>query len=260
MKLGISYNIFDGEELLRDSILSIRNCADYVSIVYQETSNHGNECSEELIPLIESLQEEGLVDEVQKYKPNLNASPHFNEVNKRNIGVFISEGAGCTHHMSMDSDEFYVESELEYVKNEIEKNDYDATACQMVTYYKKPYLRLEPKEEYYVSLIYKLRNLQFEMGAPFPVQVDPTRRMHTDNFKSFTRHEIEMHHMSYVRKDISAKLRDSSAKMNFNDENIQKVINHYNRYEEPNKALMIGAGLMEYDLVETNNIFDININ
>lgn len=259
MRLGISYNVFDGEELLMESIKSVRNCADHISIVYQEISNHGNECSEELVPLIKSLREEGLVDEIHKYKPDLKKSPHHNEVNKRNIGLFLSEGAECTHHMSMDSDEFYLESELEYVKDEIEKNDYDATACQMVTYYKKPYLRLEPKEEYYVSLIYKLKGLQFELGTPFPVQVDPTRRIKTNNFKSFTRDEIEMHHMSYVRKDITRKFRDSSAKVNFKENKLKRVVNHFNDQEEPEKALMIGADIAEYDLVRTNNLFNIEI-
>ena len=34
MKLGVSYNLFDGEELLESSIKSIRDNVDYVSVVY----------------------------------------------------------------------------------------------------------------------------------------------------------------------------------------------------------------------------------
>ena len=35
MKLGVAYNVFDGEELLETSIQSVRPCADYICIVYQ---------------------------------------------------------------------------------------------------------------------------------------------------------------------------------------------------------------------------------
>ncbi len=69
MKLGISYNIFDGEELLENSIRSIRENVDYISVVYQEISNFGNPCNGNLVSLINKLKTEGLVDEVFKYKP-----------------------------------------------------------------------------------------------------------------------------------------------------------------------------------------------
>ena len=101
MKLGISYNIFDCEELLEDSIRNIREVADYISIVYQEISNHGNKCSDELLPLIEYLKNEGVVDEVFKYKPNCKGGPDLNEIKKRKIVISGSEGSNCTNHMSM---------------------------------------------------------------------------------------------------------------------------------------------------------------
>ena len=106
MKLGISYNLFDGEELLKDSIISVRDTVDYISIVYQTESNFGNPCSEALVPLITQLKKEGLVDEVYKYKPRISEGGHYNEITKRNIGLYLSEGAQCTHHMAIDSDEF----------------------------------------------------------------------------------------------------------------------------------------------------------
>ena len=59
MKIGISYNLFDGEELLESSIKSIRNNVEYVSVVYQTISNFGNPCNEGLVPLLESLKEKG---------------------------------------------------------------------------------------------------------------------------------------------------------------------------------------------------------
>ena len=42
MKLGVAYNIFDGEEMLIHSLRNLRPMVDYVCVVYQTTSNFGN--------------------------------------------------------------------------------------------------------------------------------------------------------------------------------------------------------------------------
>jgi len=258
MKLGISYNIFDGEELLEESIKSIRNEVDYISVVYQEISNFGNRCNKELVPLLKKLKSDGLIDELYKYKPQLNSGGHTNEITKRNIGLFLSEGNGCTHHMAMDSDEFYTEKQLQYLKETMLSEDLDSSACQMITYYKEPIYRLEPKEEYYVSLIFKIkRGKQYVMGCPFPVLVDPTRRMEPGKCKIFTREEVEMHHMSYVRKDIKVKLTNSSASPNF--KNIDKIVNYYNDWSYGKQALMGGAPDKFYDIVKEQKKFNLNV-
>lgn len=46
MKLGISINLFDGEELLKPLLVNIRPHVDYINIVYQEVSYWGESCSE----------------------------------------------------------------------------------------------------------------------------------------------------------------------------------------------------------------------
>ena len=256
MKLGVSYNLFDGEELLESSIKSIRNNVDYISVVYQTISNFGNPCSEELVSLLEELKSEGLIDELFEYKPKTNKGGHYNEITKRNLGLYLSEGAGCTHHMAMDSDEFYTEEQFKYMKKVVEEGDYDSSACQMTTYYKDSKYRLEPKEEYYVSLMFKIqRGKEYVMGSPFPVLVDPTRRMVTNNCRVFTRDEIEMHHMSYVRKNIRKKLQNSSASPNFR--NIDKLVDYFDKWEYPKQALMGGAPDKFYDIVEVDKKFNI---
>jgi len=237
MKLGISYNLFDGEELLKDSIKSIRDNVDHISIVYQTESNFGNPCSEELVPLINDLKSTGLVDEIYKYKPRVNKGGHYNEITKRNIGLYLSEGAKCTHHMAMDSDEFYISEQFKYMCEVMTKEEYDSAACQMVTYYKHSNYVLDPNEDYYVSLLFKIRQgKEYVLGIPFPVLVDPTRRMEPAHCKIFNREEIEMHHMSYVRNNIAIKLQNSSASPNFN--NINKVVEHFNNWEYPQQGLM----------------------
>lgn len=257
MKLGVSYNLFDGEELLESSIKSIRNNVDYISVVYQTVSNFGDPCNENLIPLLEKLKSEKLIDELFEYRPKINKGGHFNEITKRNIGLSLSEGFGCTHHMGMDSDEFYTDEQFKYMKKIIEEGDYDSSVCQMTTYYKKPIYRLDPKEEYYVSLIYKIKQgKEFIMAHPFPVLVDPTRRMDSGKCKIFTRDEIEMHHMSYVRNNIEKKVRNSSAKVNF-ESWIPEFLEYFNNWTEGNDALMPGRPPGRYKLIKVENIFNV---
>ncbi len=256
MKLGISYNLFDGEELLEPSIKSIRDNVDYISVVYQTVSNFGNPCDEGLVPLLEGLVSEGLVDEIFEYRPNINKGRHYNEIRKRNLGLTFSESADCTHHMAMDSDEFYTDEQFKFMKQTMLDGNYDSSACQMTTYYKDSTYRLDPKEDYYVSLPFKIeQGKDYVIGCPFPVLVDPTRRMKTSNCRIFTREEIEMHHMSYVRKDIRKKLQNSSASPNFRD--IDKLVDYFEKWEYPKQALMGGAPDKFFNIVKEDKIFNV---
>ena len=257
MKIGVSYNMFDGEELLEGSIKSIRDNVDYISVVYQEISNFGNKCSDQLLPLLTNLKKNGLVDEIYKYRPNLKNGGTLNEVTKRNLGVYLSQSNGCTHHLAMDSDEYYIDEEFKYMKTLIEEEDYDSAACQMVTYYKEPIYRVDPKEEYYVSLLFKLeKNKEFIVGHSFPVLVDPTRRMKSEKCKIFKREEIEMHHLSYVRDKISSKFNNSSAKVNFSG-TIESLITHYENWKYPQKALLAGNPNKLHNIKKTDKLIKI---
>jgi hypothetical protein len=146
------------------------------------------------------------------------------------------------------------------MKSTVYDGNYDSSVCQMSTFYKTPEYRLEPKEEYYVSLIYKIRpGIQYVFGQPFPVLVDPTRRMEAGgSCKIFSRDEIEMQHMSYIRKDIKRKVTNSSAKVNF-EEWIPEFLEYFNNWKEGDDALMPGRPPGRYKLVKTKNKFNIMI-
>lgn len=256
MRLGISYNLFDGEELLEGSIKQIRKQVDYVSVVYQTVSNFGNPCNTNLVPLLERLKSEGLVDELFEYTPKINKGGHSNEIQKRNIGLALSQGAGCTHHMSMDSDEYYLVPEFESIKKIIEEGDYDSSFCQMQTYYKSWEFSLNPPEEYYVSLIFKIKpDSSYVLGAPAPVLVDPTRRMSPSNKPLIlTREQIQMHHGSYIRDNIRTKLTNSSASGNFNKD-IDRITNHYNNWKYPDKVLWGGVPSTLHSVKKVESLF-----
>ena len=69
MKIGVSYNLWKGEELLPYSIKSIRNEVDYIVVVYQNISNY-NEFRFDLTPLLNEMVSVGLIDEIVLYKPS----------------------------------------------------------------------------------------------------------------------------------------------------------------------------------------------
>lgn len=241
MKLGVSYNLFDGEELLEGSVKQIRDHVDYVSVVCQTTSNFGKPCSEDLIPLLKRLKKEKLLDEVLLYTPEIERGGHFNEIRKRNVGLKASFEAGCTHHMSMDCDEYFVSNEFGTLKKLLDKGDYDSSYCQMLTYYKSWEYILDPPEDYYVSLITKINQSSYYVfAAPAPVLVDPTRRIFGLNRPLILKREqIQMHHGSYIRNDIRTKLENSSASINFNQD-IDRLVEHYNKWKYPQQALWGG--------------------
>jgi len=200
---AVGYNVFDDSiELLESSIRSIRGSVDKVYVVYQTISNFGNPATEPLETILQDLIDKKLVDEIYHYKPKVNLGGYYNEITKRNIGLFMAEGDSMDYFMTMDSDEFYLKDELEKIKQKYIDEDLDSSYCQMLTYYKTSEFIREPPEEYYVSLFYKIRGgIKFEMGYPTSVLVDPTRRQESGKYSVLSREEIQMHYVSHVRNN-----------------------------------------------------------
>jgi len=254
MKIGVTYNIFNGEELLEGSIKSIRDSVDFIGVVYQTISNHGEEAPERLYLTIKRLVNDGLIDVVIKYNP-LPINAKANELDKRNLGLELSKSNGCDYHMSMDSDEFYKKDEFNYMVKTIIDGDYDMGVCQMCSYYKSPEYQLSPKEDYFVSVLHKItEQTKFVMNQPCSVVVDPTRKINFNKLKIFARNEIEMHHMTYVRDDIFSKLNNAGAKPIYQN-NIKKIGDYFNNWEYPMKAMLAGPQLRYFDVVKIDNYF-----
>jgi len=232
MKLGASYNLFDGEELLEDSIKSIRNNVDYINVVFQKTSNLGHACSAESEEVIKDLLRKKLIDELIIFSPDLQKPPRANEFHKRQIGYEFARNKGCTHFLTMDTDEFYDEKQFADAKELIEKEKFNGSACDTVGYFKLPiYQQMEFPERYYVSFIFETspyRNMEY--NCPLPVLVDPTRRIPSDRFYTFEKNELIMHHMSLVRKNIMPKIINSSAIGQY-DKSIDDYIRYFNQWD-----------------------------
>lgn len=225
MKLSVSINLFDSEELLEFSLKNIRPFADHISIVYQTISNFGNPANPGLEALLNQLKAEGLADELYLYHPNLKLKPFENETIKRQIGWKLAEKAKATHFMSKDCDEFYNPEEFRRAKEFILENDISCSVAHFVNYVVKPTYRSKTLHANFVPFICKLKpgirhggytlfqRILKKLGLfkTFPFPVDPTRVLvgFSDVF-CFSPENLIMHHMWCVRKDLIMKYKNSS--------------------------------------------------
>lgn len=266
MKLGVTYNIFDGEEMLFFSLRNLRPMVQHINVVYQTMSNFGNE-NPNLEEQLKKYERAGLIDFLFKYEPIFetddNGKLHWqngqnNEVRKRNIGLDICRANGCDAMMTLDCDELYDPQEFKFAKDDFELGDYDTSFCKMSTYYKEPIYRLFPKEEYYAPLFYKIKkDTTFGYTSnDYPVILDPTRKVKAGYARIYDREEIEMQHYAYVRNDIASKVINSSSQSD--EVSKKKVIWHYENFKDiKDSALMIGG--VSHGLIKVENKFDIQL-
>lgn len=263
--VGVAYNVFNGEELLPYSINSIKPFVDYVVVVAQEKSNY-KYFNHNLRKTLEKLKSEGLIDLVHWYKPTMDYDEQGNvkvgngldnEQRKRQIGLDLCRIYGCTIFSSMDCDELYDAEDYEYALNDFIKGDYDSSFCQMRTYYKKANWEVFPPEKYYVPLFYKVdcdTEFTFEFVHPYPVEIDPSRRIKAGYSRIYSRDEIEMHHYSYVRADIESKVRNSSAQFSVDEQD--EVIEHFNKITNIEQGALF-LNNQKFKLLEVENKFNI---
>jgi hypothetical protein len=192
MKLGVVYNIFDGLENLKESIAGIQPFANQIELVYGKYEDHKG------------------------------------EMEKRQQG--IDRLIGCTHVLLMDCDEVYKPEEVDRAIYFINRNNLQATACQMQTYYKYKRVKFAKPETYYIPFIQTIGNLKLNA---WDIRVDPTRAIPAKNIHIFKREEIEAHHYSHVRDSVESyreKLIHSNANRNYKDR-IEDILKDWANFE-----------------------------
>jgi len=255
MKLGICYNLFDGYELLEYSLENSWKYADYCCVVVQELSNTGRRIDTgALRKTLNRLA--GRIDHVKYYSPKLSLDPVRNEVIKRNIGLELCRSAGCTHFITSDVDEFYDPDQVARAKFIIEREGFDACACQMLEYYGDTSHCFKTDDSFYVSFIFKVSDRNFVFAAPFPVNIDPTRRIESFKVKIFRRDELQLHHLTYVRRSLYDKFMNSSNLRVKNERNIRMVDDYYQSWDESKEAMvnedppcLIGLDTVDFDFL-----------
>lgn len=250
MRLCAIFNVwFDSVELLPYSLNCLVNQVDEIIIVRQTVSNFGERIDYELFS--EDFLEKtfsGTIFTFVEFTPSLKLSGMRNETNKRNLGLEVARSSGCSHFLNIDSDELF--ENFGSAKKAYFDSGHAGSVSKMFTYFKKPTLRFENPDNYYVPFIHELKPDTVLGKSGYPFYVDPTRRVNEADVIELPH---LMHHMSYVRKDISLKVRNSSARENILKSKLMRD------YHDPN----VGEGFYVADfkqkLVETPNIFNIEI-
>lgn len=248
-KIAAIYNVWDGEELLEGSIRQIRPFVDFVIIIGQTYSNHGEYYNYSLHGISKIP-----IDRFIDFEPDLKLKPSENEKRKRQKGIEYAKKLNCNIVIQLDCDEYYQSESFERALKRFIKSDMDGSFCKLRTFYKEPTLQLVPAEDYYVPLFHKLTP-ETMTGVKYPVLVDPTRGLSSKTFLEFTRSEIEMFHYSFIRRDIGRKLRNSSARVNF-EKDIDKHISQWWTAHAGSKIDYFGQ---DKELVEVKNHFNIQI-
>lgn len=231
-KLGVAYSVFDDLDHLEQSLLSIRDNVDFITIVYQNVSYTGIQAEFNIYSKLVELKNKKLIDGIEEYKPDFNLSTKENEVKKRNLGLLLCKQNYCTHHITMDGDEIYVPAQFKKAKAIVYDYQYEASFVLSRTYYKSKSYYINPPEQYHIPFIYKISDRKFEYQSKINlVSADSSRIMNnvTEDIMIFERQFIEMHHLCYVRKDLKRKLQNKAS--NLSEEKIEKILNSYDNFK-----------------------------
>jgi hypothetical protein len=240
MKIGLIYNVYDGEELLEGSIRQLYNHVYKVIAVYQTNSNWG-EVYEGGKNEVLTLQRMGLIDEAIAFEPNITnerLNGCNNELQKRKLGFEKAKEMGCSHYLFMDCDEYYNANDFLNAIKAIQHHNFKATVCQIQAYEKFPTLAKRQLEGYYVPFIHEIESTRAIGFQKYPYYCDPTRTTGHSFAHLFPKEQIVMHHFTSIRADIERKYRNSSAKINFNlSEMLQTYAQLENKSTETHKLV-----------------------
>ena len=211
---GVSYSVFDGEELLEYSLRSIREATDYINVVYQTKSWYGEPCADDLLDVLHQCQAAGLIDELIEFVPDLSKTPRTLELEKRSLGLQHAIRAGCTYFMTLDCDELFIPSELVAAKEFIVEHGITTSYIVEVKYSYTP--RHRQLDHGGCIAFFSAIDRDSVLGRndwQAPYFVDSTRKISPPAYAAryhVLGKMIRVHHMELVRKDLQRKTKNSS--------------------------------------------------
>jgi hypothetical protein len=249
-KLGMGIIAFEGIEHIKNITYEIRDLVDTIVICLQQESYHGEPIQQEDVDAANQLLEFGYVDDIIWFEAKDhhieegNAGPRFIETDKRNFILdYLENTAGCSHSLIIDSDEFYDKEDFEYAKSIINKDSsIKITYCQYINYYRDyKHLLVWPFASYVPFITQSSYRFDFKKGN-FKFPSDPTRRYVAEPGYEptvFDYNVIKMHHLSWIRLDITKKLKNWSAKKYFNNDNLESaILDRYMNYTDGQNAII----------------------
>lgn len=252
-KLGLGIIAFEGLEHIKNIVYEIREQVDTVVVCLQKTSYLGDKIDEADVRDAEQLKEFGYIDEIIWFEPkNLHSdngptAPRLIETDKRNFILdYLEFSEHCSHSLLIDSDEFYNKDDFARAKQLIHvHDDIHVTYCQYINYYRDyRHVLIWPFLAYVPFITESAYRFSFTNGS-FDKPSDPTRRYalaegmakyHVLPFEL-----IKMHHFSWIRLDITKKIKAWSARKYF--ENIpgleEAMLDRYTNYMEGQAAILM---------------------
>lgn len=210
-KFGISYVLFDGEELFEASLRNVRPFVDYINVIYSPKSYYGFDGNPEIPNMLDTFVKNGLLDDIIVFEHKIIDSSEDRyrlEVEKRNLGLQIARKANVNYFMTMDTDEFYDQDAFKKAQQKIIANNITHSFVHILNYGSSPTRRYDKRKwEYYVPFFSKINSQSF-LGEndKTPCLTDTTRQVSDCvSAKYYVLEDIFMHHMTRVRTDVNAK-------------------------------------------------------
>jgi len=231
MKLAACYSIFNGLELLHDSIKQIIQHVDVLIIGYQTTSNKFQVDNASKVLAHELQKKYGAV--IFEFQPNPSINTKANELNKHNKFIEVARNYNCTHFFMSATDHFYESESFSNQSKMIMNSHYNCSFTRMYTYYKYPSWQITPLEDYYMPFIMRITtNTMFDKIPNYPVVVDPSLKINTYSpCLVIEPYILIMHHYSMVRNNIVNKFKNAAASIRWNDAMRNQFIDEYNNYD-----------------------------
>ena len=247
-RIGLGIVAFDACEHLINILSELKGLVDYVAVGLQKVSYHNKPIDPEDYNECLRLKEIGYINEIIEIETDLNKFAREQETDKRNKLLQSLQDHGCDYSLIIDSDEYYKRNQFERCVTKIIEAGIDLTYCRYVNYFGdyKHYLVYPFKDGCWVPFIAKSKYRFQWNGKDFPKPSDPTRRFLREKSKDNTVYidtlfeipwnEINMHHLSWIRADISRKLENWSSKTLFKDYLFlsDKSIEVYNSFKNDN--------------------------
>jgi len=257
-RTAVAFNLFDGEEILIDSLLSYRPYVHKLIVVYQCKGHYGSDHSNPNLERgLKYLKSIGLVDELIKFSNFDIATDEVQfqrlSTDKMNLAIAKARELGCSHLMWVDNDEFFISRQLRYMifyqfkfwrpKNQFHPNKLMSIggAVQHVQYYKSPKFQKKEREGEFIATFIPIdcSNVRFESFRGSSVPISPDRTPNVECLVAFSRIEVQMHHLSMVRYSLKDKSRSQLPSRGLNDP--FRISERFEQWEYPQKGLWSGG-------------------
>lgn len=220
MRIVAIINFWDGHEVLPHAVKQWHKLNVDVIIVYSNTSNY--RMIRNNTALLTKPEYKDCI--LFKCEPLDSLQPVDNERRKRNYGLEKAKEMGFTHFITSDADELYESVDVDL--------DAAGTVVGCQTYFKSPTLTIG-LDVTLVPFVHKITpTISHAWNRTYPyafdingIRIDPSRQLNINSGVQF-RHDIVLHHMSWIRDNYDSKIENSTARNNIRRSTVLSDLEH----------------------------------